>query len=246
MRIPKAALTAGFAVATASLTTTPASAQVWAYTDAERPENWSQVGSDFGVCDAGMMQSPVDLAQANAVGEMQLAADYGMTNGTLRLGKYKVQVDAPLGQGMISGDRLFNLIQVHFHTPSEHAIDGMRYPLTAHFVHATRDGTLGVLGVMFEEGDRNAGLQTIIDAMPAGDAANISIDLSELVPDELEVWRYMGSLTTPPCSENVNWHVVEDTVEASAEQIAAFEAALGMTARSIQPLNNRLLVAPEE
>lgn len=246
MRTPKTALTAGLAIAAASLALAPASAQVWEYTDAERPENWAQVATDFGVCDAGMMQSPVDLSEANAVGDIELAADYGMTDGTLRLGQYKVQVDAPVGQGMISGDRLFNLIQVHFHTPSEHAIDGQRYPLTAHFVHATRDGTLGVLGVMFEEGDRNAGLQSIIDAMPAGDAANISVDLAELVPDELDVWRYMGSLTTPPCTEDVNWHVVEDTVEASPQQIAAFEAALSPTARSIQPLNNRLLVEPEE
>lgn len=245
MRIFKSPLAAGLAIASVCLIPTATNAQVWEYTDAERPENWSQVGTDFGTCDVGMMQSPVDLSEANAVGEMHLAVDYGMTEGTLRLGKYKVQVDAPIGQGMISGDRLFNLIQVHFHTPSEHAIDGERYPLTAHLVHATRDGTLGVLGVMFKEGDENEGLQTIIDAMPVGDGSNISIDLGELVPDDLDVWRYMGSLTTPPCSENVNWHVVEDTVEASAEQITAFEAALSMTARSIQPLNNRLLVSPE-
>ncbi|WP_338244269.1 carbonic anhydrase [Aurantiacibacter hainanensis] len=225
---------------------TASNAQVWEYTDAERPENWSQVGTDYGTCDAGLMQSPIDLSEANAVGEIRLAADYGMTDGTLRLGEYKVQVDAPIGQGMISGDRLFNLIQVHFHTPSEHMIDGERYPLTAHFVHATRDGSLGVLGLMFEEGGENEGLQAIIDAMPSGDGSNISIDLAELVPEDLNVWRYMGSLTTPPCSENVNWHVVEDTVEASAEQIAAFEAALSMTARSTQPLNNRLLVSPED
>lgn len=245
MRMHKSPLAAGLTIATVFLIPTASHAQVWEYTNAERPENWSQLGTDFGTCDAGMMQSPIDLSEANATGEVQLAADYGMTEGTLRLGTFKIQIDAPLGQGMISGDRLFNLIQVHFHTPSEHAIDGERYPLTAHFVHATRDGTLGVLGVMFEEGDQNIGLQTIIDAMPSGDGANISIDLGEMVPDELAVWRYMGSLTTPPCSENVNWHVVEDTVEASTLQIAAFEAALGMTARSIQPLNNRLLVAPE-
>ena len=139
--------------------------------------------------------------------------------------------DAGPGQGMVSGDRLFSLIQVHFHTPSEHAIDGERYPLTAHFVHATRDGTLGVLGVMFEEGEENEGLQTIIDAMPNGDGSAISIDMGAMVPDDLAVYRYMGSLTT---------------IEASPEQIAAFEGALEMSARSLQPLNNRLLVAPAD
>ena len=222
----------------------PVIAQDWKYTDGQSPELWADTSSAYAACDVGKMQSPIDLGQANAMGTVSLAADYGMTQGTLRLGTHKVQVDAAPGQGMISGDRLFNLIQVHFHTPSEHAINGERYPLTAHFVHATRDGTLGVLGVMFEEGDANSGLQSIIDRMSGGDGTSISIDMGTMVPDELDVWRYMGSLTTPPCSENVNWHVVEQTVEASPAQIAAMEAALDTSARSLQPLNNRLLVAP--
>lgn len=221
-------------------------AQNWDYTDGASPENWSEASPDFAACDAGMMQSPIDLDQHTALGEITIAADYGSTMGKLSLGKHKVQVDAGPGQGMVSGDRLFNLIQVHFHTPSEHAISGERYPLTAHFVHATRDGTLGVLGVMFEEGEANDGLQSIIDALPQGDGSQITIDMGAMVPDELEVYRYMGSLTTPPCSENVNWHVVQEALEASPEQIAAMEAALGMSARSIQPLNNRLLVAPSD
>ena len=234
------------AAAGISLAAVAASAQDWAYTDGETPEKWSDAGPEFEGCDVGKMQSPIDLGSPTAYGNIRLAADYGPTDGTLRLGKHKIQVDAGPGQGMVSGDRLFSLIQVHFHTPSEHAINGERYPLTAHFVHATRDGTLGVLGVMFEEGDANEGLQTIIDAMPNGDGSAISIDMGAMVPDELEVYRYMGSLTTPPCSENVNWHVVEDSIEASAEQIAAFETALEMSARSLQPLNNRLLVAPSD
>ncbi|MBV7267219.1 carbonic anhydrase family protein [Erythrobacter sp. WH131] len=228
------------------MATVSATAQDWDYTDGETAENWSEASPEFAACDTGMMQSPVDIDSMGAYGNIRIAADYGMTDGTLRLGKHQVQIDAAPGQGMVSGDRLFNLVQVHFHTPSEHAMSGERYPLAGHFVHATREGTLGVLGVLFEEGDANEGLQMIIDAMPDGDGANISIDMSSMIPDELEVYRYMGSLTTPPCSENVNWHVVEDTVEASAEQIAAMEAALGMSARSMQPLNNRLVVAPAD
>lgn len=218
----------------------------WRYTDADQPENWSAANPAYAACDAGMMQSPIDLSDANALGEIEIAAAYGPTAGTLRLGQHKVQVDAGQGQGMISGDRLFNLIQVHFHTPSEHAIDGERYPLVAHFVHATDDGTLGVLGVMFEEGEANPGLQQIIDAVPQGNNASVTVDMAAMVPDELEVYRYMGSLTTPPCSENVNWHVVDDVLEASPAQIAAMEGALSFSARSLQPANNRLIVAPAD
>ena len=218
----------------------------WRYTDGERPESWSSDNPDYVSCNGGMMQSPIDLGGANALGEVLLAGDYGATEGTLKLGQHKVQVDTPPGQGMVSGDRLFNLVQVHFHTPSEHAINGERYPLVAHFVHATRDGTLGVLGVMFEEGDANEGLQQIIDAIPSGNDTKLTVDMGAMVPAELDVYRYMGSLTTPPCSENVNWHVVEDVLEASPAQIAAMEQALGMSARSIQPANNRLIVAPHD
>lgn len=226
------------------LVSASAMAQNWDYTDGTTPENWSDAGPEFAACDAGMMQSPVDLGAHTALGQIAIAADYGVTKGKLKIGKHKIQIDAAAGQGMVSGDRLFNLIQVHFHTPSEHAINGERFPLTAHFVHATRDGTLGVLGVMFEEGEANEGLQAIIDALPNGDGSAIEVDMGAMVPDDLNVYRYMGSLTTPPCSENVNWHVVEAALEASPEQIAAFESALGMSARSLQPLNNRLLVAP--
>ncbi|MDA9918426.1 carbonic anhydrase family protein [Erythrobacter sp.] len=234
------------ATAAIALAAVSATAQDWEYTDGAMAEKWSDAGPDFAACDAGMMQSPIDLGTPTALGNVTIAADYGMTEGKLKIGKHKVQIDAGEGQGMVSGDRLFNLVQVHFHTPSEHAINGERYPLTAHFVHATRDGTLGVLGVMFEEGDANEGLQTIINSLPNGDGSDIAIDMGTMVPNELEVYRYMGSLTTPPCSENVNWHVVEDALEASPEQIAAMEAALEPSARSIQPLNNRLLVGPAD
>jgi len=218
----------------------------WRYTDGTAPEHWAKANASYAACDAGKMQSPIDLNQANAIGDIELSTNYGPAKAKLSLGQHKVQIDAAEGQGMVSGDRQFNLIQVHFHTPSEHAIDGKRYPLVAHFVHATDDGTLGVLGVMFEEGEANPGLQAIIDALPQGNKASFDIDLAEMVPEELQVYRYMGSLTTPPCSENVNWHVVEEVLEASPAQIAVMEQALGMSARSIQPANNRLIVAPAD
>ena len=216
----------------------------WRYTDSVAPENWLAANPQYAICDQGRMQSPIDLGLANAIGWVKIATSYGPTQGTLKLGQHKVQVDAAQGQGMISGDTLFNLVQVHFHTPSEHVIDGTRYPLTAHLVHTTTEGALGVLGVMFEQGEPNAGLQSIIDGMSGGSNASIIMDLAALVPGEVEVYRYQGSLTTPPCSENVNWHVVKQPLTASTQQIAAFEQALSFSARSLQPVNNRLVVAP--
>ena len=98
----------------------------WRYTDGTASEHWAKANASYAACDAGKMQSPIDLNQANAIGDIELSTNYGPAEAKLSLGQHKV----------------------HFHTPSEHAIDGKRYPLVAHFVHATDDGTLGVLGVM--------------------------------------------------------------------------------------------------
>lgn len=223
-----------------------ASAQDWNFGDGAAPERWSLQNSNYALCDAGLSQSPIDLGTPNAVADIELETNYGETDAKLSLGNQKVQLDFPAGMGMVSGGLDFALLQVHFHSPSEHAINGERFPLVGHFVHATEDGRLGVLGIMFEEGEANAGLTAIIDALDSGNGAEVNLDIETMIPDDLSVYRYMGSLTTPPCSEGVNWHVSKDIMTASADQIEALTKILGSSARSIQPLGNRLLVAPAE
>ncbi len=236
------------AAASAVLLAVPAAAaeKDWSFGDGVTPERWSTINSAYALCDAGLNQSPIDLGQANARGNVELSGNYGEANGTLKLGKQKVQVDFLEGMGMTSGGKPFGLVQVHFHTPSENAIDGKRFPLVAHFVHATAAGELGVLGVMFSEGAANPALQEIVDSLGQGAGASVALDVAEMIPGDLSVYRYMGSLTTPPCSEGVNWHVAKEVLTASPSQIAAFEKALGPSARSLQPLGSRLLVAPTE
>lgn len=233
-------------VAAIAVAATPviAAEKDWTFGDGEMPERWSLVNSDYALCDAGLMQSPIDLAQTKAHGNLTVKTNYAATGGTLALAKEKVQVDFAAGLHMHSGGKHFNLIQVHFHTPSEHAISGERHPLVAHFVHATEAGELGVLGVMFKEGEANPALQSVVDALNEGKGAELTFDAAAAIPDDLTVFRYMGSLTTPPCSEGVNWHVAHEVLTASPEQIAVLGEQLGPTARSLQPLGNRLLVGP--
>lgn len=235
------------ALAVLGLAAAPLSAaeKDWHFGDGVTPERWSTVNSAYALCDAGLNQSPIDLGNANARGNIAFSTNYGTTSGTIALGKEKVQVDFPAGMGMNSGGKEFGLVQVHFHTPSEHAINGKRYPLVAHFVHATASGELGVLGVMFKEGPANRALDAIIAGVGQGSGANVTFDVNDMIPDETELYRYMGSLTTPPCSEGVNWHVAQTILTASTAQIAAMQTKLGPTARSLQPLGSRLLVAPE-
>lgn len=236
--------------AAAALAASPAMAQEkdWNFGDGVDDERWSLINTDYALCDAGLNQSPIDLGMPNARGDVALSTMFGATTGAMALGEEKVQVNFESGMGMNSGGKMFNLIQVHFHTPSEHAISGERYPLVAHFVHATDEGELGVLGVMFEAGEANPALGAIMPHLGDNDVHNgmaVSFDVNDMVPGDVNVFRYMGSLTTPPCSEGVNWHVADEVLTASPAQIEAFEASLGPSARSLQPQGSRLVVAPE-
>ena len=241
------ALTLGLTIAAV---THAAPASAWSYKGETGPDRWGDLEAAYETCKTGLMQSPIDLAHANTVADVPVSVDYGDVPLTIRnLGK-TIQVEFEPGNYLTTSGRVFGLAQVHFHTPSEHTFGGATLPLVAHFVHVDDDGALAVLGVLFEEGDTNAELQKIVDA--AGDVgteptavSGVSVDLTALVPGDLDSFRYMGSLTTPPCSEGVNWHVVETPLTASAAQIDALESLMGMNARPVLPVNGRLVVAPE-
>ena len=241
------------ALAVALIATSPALAnhhQAFGYGADNGSEKWGQLDGKYALCESGDMQSPIDLAGANAIGNIVLTVNYRAGPLTVANNGLTVQADFAPGSTMTSGGMTFNLIQIHFHSPSEHAISGKRYPLTGHFVHATEDGKLGVLGVMFEEGAANAELAKILAAAPEekSDPAMVngqSIDPNGMLPADRSVYRYMGSLTTPPCSEGVNWHVLKEPITASEDQIEAFEELMGDSARPVRALNNRLVVAPE-
>ena len=245
MKFAAAVASVVFAVSGAAAIAAPEGAVDWVYGDGDLPEKWSITNEAYGACDAGNMQSPIDLDLANTRGEIEFASSYEETIGELKTGPSKVQVDVAPGMGMISGQHLFGLVQFHFHTPSEHRLHGRRYPLTVHLVHGTATGDFAVLGVMFEEGDENPALAKILAGIDGG-SKNVAVDVRELVPENIDVYRYMGSLTTPPCTEGVNWHVADQVLKASPAQLAAFERMLGKSARSMQPLNNRLVLAPED
>lgn len=214
------------------------------------PEKWGQLHPDFATCEKGDMQSPIDLAGANAKAAVEYTVNYLPGPLTVSNKGLTIQADFAPGSSLTSGGTKFDLIQIHFHTPSEHAIAGKRYPLTGHFVHASADGRLAVLGVMFEEGAANAELAKILAATPDQKSepkavAGQSIDPNRLLPTDRAIYRYMGSLTTPPCSEGVNWHVLSQPLTASEEQIEQFGELMGSNARPIRAINNRLVIAPK-
>ena len=177
-----------------------------------------------------------------------MQVDYHAGPAALLHNRHTVQANFAPGSSLISGSHNYTLVQVHFHTPSEEAFNGRHYPMVAHFVHKDADGKLAVLGVMFENGAANAELGKLIAAAPKahtrdGNYKMTQIDPSALLPHDLHVYRYTGSLTTPPCTEGVTWHVAIKPVHASKEQIGALHAVMGHNARPVQPLNGRHLIA---
>lgn len=219
----------------------------WGYSGDHGPDKWADVSPEYSACRAGTMQSPVDLGVSNARAHVEVVAGYREAPLAVLNNGHTIQANFSKGSQLVSSGRTYQLLQVHFHTPSEHAVSGKRYPLVAHFVHRDASGQLAVLGIFFDEGEANPELAKILAAAPAHESpvthiGGVTLDPDGMVPHDLDVWRYMGSLTTPPCSEGVNWHVAMQTMTASREQIEAFHALMGDNARPLQPLNNRLLV----
>ena len=144
-------------------------------------------------------------------------------------------------------DQIFTLRQYHFHTPSENRINGKSFPLEAHFVHASKEGDVAVLAVMFEVGPENSALNPLLARLPKEKDHEISIDkhldLRPLFPADLHCYRFSGSLTTPPCTEGLRWLVMKNTVTLSEKQLEMFKQALEHSNnRPLQPLNGRVIV----
>ena len=216
----------------------------WSYDGESGPAHWASLSPDFALCEQGREQSPIDLTRAMAARSPGYGIQYAPIRPTLRNNGHTIQVDYPAGSTLRVGDEWLELLQYHFHTPSEHRIDGRGFPLELHLVHRGADG-LAVLGVLIREGRHNPDYAPLLDNLPAsaGETRTLSIehDARTLIPAALGSYRYAGSLTTPPCSEGVRWQVVTDPVELSREQIEQFRRIFHANARPVQPLRGRTL-----
>jgi carbonic anhydrase len=218
----------------------------WAYEGEAGPEAWGGLSADFRVCALGLEQTPIDLKNAiNAETGLVEPAFQPMPLSILNNG-HTIQVNCPAGsRTVISGDT-FELLQFHFHHPSEHLLAGRPFEMELHFVHKSAAGKLAVLGVFIRLGQENPALAPIWAAMPdkAGEpnAVGTNIDPAGLLPANRTYFRYHGSLTTPPCSEGVLWTVYQEAIEASESQIRRFAALFPVNARPVQSLNSRFLL----
>ena len=221
----------------------------WSYEGEEGPEHWGDISADFHMCRDGRNQSPINLQENIPADLPELVFDYVTQPNRETNNGHTIQLDIEPGSFLRipSRNRNFELKQFHFHSPSEHKIDGKAYAMELHFVHADENGALAVIGVMFSEGQEHPVLNKLWSFMPehAGESIELPVKVEEtnLMPPTSDYYYYSGSLTTPPCSEGVAWIVLKTPIEASAEQIAIFKDRVGpVTNRPVQPHNARIIL----
>lgn len=219
----------------------------WGYKGEGAPEHWGELSADFRSCKLGMEQTPIDLdGGVKAQFDKPFALEYAPVAGRIANNGHTIQVNMEKGCSCSIEGASYSLAQFHFHHPSEHLLSGKASEMEIHFVHKSQGGDLAVIGIFVREGAANDLLAPIFDHMPAKEGGEKPLatpfDPAGLFPKEHAYYRYMGSLTTPPCSEGLTWTVFNEPIEASKEQILKFAALFPNNARPVQKRNHRFLL----
>jgi carbonic anhydrase len=217
----------------------------WSYDGEGGPAGWGAMKPEFATCSSGKRQSPIDIRDGIKVQLDPVQFEYKPSGFRVIDNGHTIQVNVAAGNAIEVMGRRFELLQFHFHRPSEERIDGRQFDMVAHLVHKDLEGRLAVIAVLLDRGSAQPLVQTIWNNLPLekGDelAARGTIDLNALLPPERSYFTYMGSLTTPPCSEGVLWMVMKQPVPISPDQIAIFSRLYPMNARPIQSVSGRLI-----
>ncbi|MEM6399720.1 MAG: carbonic anhydrase [Cyanobacteria bacterium P01_D01_bin.116] len=221
--------------------------KTWGYIGEKGPENWGNLSSDFDACQTGNNQSPLNLESAVDADLPELKINYKDSPLRIINNGHTIQVNYQSGSFLTLDDKRYELIQFHFHHPSEHKVEGEALPMELHLVHKGEKGNLAVIGIFLKEGKTNPTLQKVWQVMPMKKGrektiSDLNINASNLLPEDKDYYRYFGSLTTPPCSETVNWIVLKEPVEISSPQVKKFAQVFPMNARPVQLVKRRFLL----
>ncbi|EJW12999.1 Carbonic anhydrase [Rhodovulum sp. PH10] len=217
----------------------------WGYDGDHGPAHWGELDKASNVCGAGAQQSPIDIGPTIRAELPELKIDWSKGVEKIVNNGHTIQVNVKPGSTLELGDQTYQLLQFHFHRPSEHTVAGKHFPMEVHFVHKN-DAGLAVVGVLMETGDKNPLFAEVIDEMPreAGKSAALDGDLhpEDLLPKARSYYRYTGSLTTPPCSETVEWLLMTEPVEVASSDVDAFAKLYAMNARPVQKPHRRFVL----
>lgn len=219
-------------------------AAAWGYTGDTGPSHWGDLCPDYVLAKTGTRQSPIDIRDAAGEALPPIEFDYRPARIDLVYNGHTVEEKEDGTSSVTVGGKRYVLQQFHFHSPSEHTLDGRHTAMEMHLVHKGDGGEVAVVGVMIEEGTRdNAAFAGIWDYLPNAEnrtrEAEVTIDVAELLPAKHDYYHYSGSFTTPPCTEDVLWMVLRTPVQLSAAQIREFRSVITGNNRPVQPLNAR-------
>lgn len=217
----------------------------WSYEGESGPLSWGKLNPSYAKCDTGERQSPIDIRDGIKVELDPLNFEYKELPFSVIDNGHTIQVNVADGNFINVSGRTYALVQFHFHKPAEERVNGKGFEMVAHLVHKDADGKIAVVAVLIERGKAQGIIQKIWNNLPLEKNVSVSalsnIDLNNLLPAGRDYFTYIGSLTTPPCSEGVLWLVMKEPIEASPEQLAIFARLYPMNARPLQKPAGRLI-----
>jgi carbonic anhydrase len=223
----------------------------WTYDGRTGPINWGKLDPAYQACGKGHEQSPIDIRGAH-LNKALPPIEFHYLSGSLTLlnNGHTIQATARPGSYIIAGGTRYDLVQFHFHHPSEEAVRGKYTDMDVHLVHKSADGKLAVVAIRFNRDldQPNALLTTLFQHLPKADGDLTVIDTVNpggFLPADRGYWTYTGSLTTPPCTEGVRWFVFEQVMTMSRAQFRAFAALYPVNSRPIQDTHGRRIEANE-
>jgi carbonic anhydrase len=220
----------------------------WDYEGENAPYRWGDMKADFATCKSGQRQSPIDIRNAVVSDLEPIVFHYEESPLKVLNNGHTIQVEFAPGSFILHGGARYELLQMHFHTPSEERINGRGFDMVAHLVHKSAQGKLAVVAVLLTAGKTHPVIETIWNTMPgtAGrtrERPEVAFNPMSIMPTDRNFYSFQGSLTTPPCTEGVQWLVMKTPVELGREQVSHFGALYPMNARPIQPVNDRVIKA---
>ncbi len=217
----------------------------WSYGGEAGPKAWGGLKPEFARCASGTRQSPIDIRGGFAVDLEPVFFDYQASPFRVVDNGHTVQVGVDGANAITVAGRRYQLVQFHFHRPAEERIDGRSFEMSLHLVHKDAEGRLAVVGLLLDRGEPQPVVQTVWNHLPLEKNDEVAprsvIDLNHLLPPDRGYYTYMGSLTTPPCSEGVLWMVMRQPVQLSQAQIDIFARLYPMNARPIQQAAGRMI-----
>ncbi len=239
------ALTAGMILTTG--TVLAGGGSHWGYTGSQGPEHWGDLDKAYAVCKSGVNQSPVNLTGLVEAELPAIAFSYGATATEVINNGHTIQANFAKGSSIKVDGMDFQLLQCHFHSPSENTIEGESFPMEGHCVHATTEGELAVVAIMYKLGAASPAIAALWEKMPekAGEKNTLSAKVNgiDIMPKNKDYYRFNGSLTTPPCTEGVRWLVLKENATISRQQLDRFVKVMHHpNNRPVQPVNARLIV----